>query len=171
MMRVRSCAPRCGLSLLEVLTALTIFLFSLIVISRLVSLGTDRATDVQYLAQAGMMCQSKMAEVQGGALALSSLGETPYEDETDWYWSMDCVEGTVTGLWNVTIHVFRPQKNGSRIEATLNQMILDPSIRGSTADIAATATTATDTSTTGTGTTGATGTGGSTGATSTTGGR
>ena len=51
---------RPGLSLMEVLVALTIFLFSLIALSALVSLATDQAKDIQQRNLAGRLCESNL---------------------------------------------------------------------------------------------------------------
>src|SRR5262249_30485154 len=75
---------RRGLSLLEVLVSLSIFLFALIVIGRLVVMGTDLALDVQYQSQATQLCQSKMAEVLCGAVPLSSQNEVPFDEDSNW---------------------------------------------------------------------------------------
>ncbi len=130
---------RRGLSLLEVLIALAIFLMSLIVIGRLVTLGGDRALDVQQQGQAAQLCQSKLAEINAGVVPLSSQAEVPFDEDPDWYWSLEAEQGTVSGLWNVTVRVHRIRSDGSRVECSLHQMVLDPSLRGSTADAAAAA--------------------------------
>ena len=48
----RPVSVRRGLSLLEVLVALAIFLLSFVAIGRLTSLASDRALDVEYQSQA-----------------------------------------------------------------------------------------------------------------------
>jgi prepilin-type N-terminal cleavage/methylation domain-containing protein len=141
---------RRGLSLLEVIVALAIFLFSFIVISRLVVAGGDLALEVQQRAQAARLCQSKLAEVAAGAVPLESQGDTPFDEEPDWYWALETEQGTVTGLWTVRVRVTRQAPDGSRVESTLSQMLLDPSLRGTNADAAATASsTSTESATTG----------------------
>jgi general secretion pathway protein I len=130
-MIVKKPSCRAGISLLEVLIALAIFLLALIGISQLVTLGTDRAQDVRRQAQAIQLCQAKMAEVAAGAVAVSSSqSNTPFDEDPTWEWSMDSEQGSVAGLWTVTIRVSRPRPDGSRIETSLCQMILDPSLRG-----------------------------------------
>jgi type II secretory pathway pseudopilin PulG len=144
---------RRGLSLLEVLAALAVFLFSLIALGQLITLGGDRARDVQWLSRATLIAQTKMAEVVAGAVPLTGQPDTPAEDDPDWSWSVEAAADNTPGLYLVTVRVSRPQPNGERFETTLSQYVLDPAQRGNTDG------TTTDTTDTGT-TTGTTGTGG-----------
>jgi len=148
---------RRGLSLLEVLVALAIFLFSLIALSQLIDIGGDNARDVRWLGQASTLAQSRMAEVMAGALPLTSQPDTSCEEDPDWNWSMNADAGAAPGLFQVRVVVSRQKPDGSRFEAVLNQMVLDPTYRGNTDGSA----TGTDDTTT-TGTSGATGTTGGT---------
>jgi prepilin-type N-terminal cleavage/methylation domain-containing protein len=140
---------RQGMSLLEVLVALAIFLFALIVLGRLVIMGGERARDVQELAQATQLCQSKLSEVAAGAVPLSSQSGVPLDEAPDWTWSLDCSQDDVANLWSVTIKVGKDRPDGSRIECTLSQKVLDPGQRGNALDgaLAASANSSTATST------------------------
>jgi general secretion pathway protein I len=130
----RPCQRR-GLSLLEVLVALTIFLFAIVAIGRLIVIGTDQALEVQYQSEAMQIAQSRIVEVTIGAIALEPQSDVPVED-SPWFWSLDCdANDNVANLWNVTVHVSRKRPDGSTGEyCTLSQMILDPSQRGSSFD-------------------------------------
>jgi type II secretion system protein I len=126
---------RPGLSLLEVLVAMAIFLFSIVAIDRLVIAGADRALEVRYRSEAIQIAQTKLAEAAMGAIPLSSQGATPLEEDPDWQWSLDAEQASVTNLWNVTVSVSRSGPDGSAREyCTLTQMVLDPSQRGSSFD-------------------------------------
>ena len=126
--------PRPGLSLLEVLVALGIFLFALVALGQLVNLGSDRAVEVRQQQRALQRCQSKMAEVIAGAVSLSSSSsDVPFDDDPDWRWSMTDNQSTsVTGLWSVTVTVNHQRSDGTQIQCSLSQMVLDPSLRGGT---------------------------------------
>lgn len=121
---------RRGLSLLEVLVALAILLFAIVGLFRLVSFGGDRALDVQQQSRGIQLCESKLAEVASGAVQLSSQGNTPFDEDPDWQWSLDCEQGQIQGLWTVTVTVSRQRRDGSTHKTTLTQMLLDPSLRG-----------------------------------------
>jgi type II secretion system protein I len=152
---------RRGLSLLEVLVALAIFLISLVALGQLVDLGSRAAREVQWLGQASVIAQSRMAEVIAGVLPLTSQGETGCEEDPDWNWSMDAQAGSAPGLFQVRVVVSRQRPDGSKFETVLNQMVLDPTFRGNTDG----STTGTDDTSTGT-----TGTSGTAGGSATTGG-
>lgn len=142
---------RNGLSLLEVLIALAVFLVSLVGIGRLVILGSDQALQVQDQLRASQLCQAKLAELMAGAIPLSSQNEAPFDEAPDWNWSVECNQGDVSGLWNVTLHVTHQSPTGVKVDVVVSQMIVDPSLRGSAMDvIASTASSTTDTGTSGT---------------------
>jgi general secretion pathway protein I len=129
---------RAGLTLLEVIIALAIFLFSLVAIGRLVSLGTERAADVQLQSLAAMKCQSIMSEIVSGSIQLSPQSDQAFPEDPSWRWSMDCSQENVPNLWKVLVKVRRDGGNGSTdMEISLLQFVLDPSARGSTVDVAA----------------------------------
>jgi len=130
---------RPGFSLMEVLVALAIFLLAFAGISRLVTLASDRALDVKLQSQATQLCQAKLAEVVAGAVPLSSQADVSLDEDPSWTWSLDAEQGNVPGLWNVTVKVKRQQSGGVHLEASLSQMVLDPSQRGSTLDAVAAA--------------------------------
>ena len=65
-------AIRPGISLIEVLLSLAIFLLALVAIGRLVDIGVDSALDSQAQAVATRLCHSKLAEAEAGAVALDA---------------------------------------------------------------------------------------------------
>src|SRR5437764_12373757 len=105
----RAPRPGCrrGLSLLEVLVAMAIFLFALVVIGRLITFGTERAQDVQQQGEAIQLCQTKLAEVVAGAVPLLPHGDTPFEEDPRWQWSLECESDAVPALWRVRVRVSR----------------------------------------------------------------
>lgn len=121
---------RRGLSLLEVLVAMAIFLFALVALGHLVTQAGNRALDVQQKSQAIQICKAKLAELAAGAIPLESQGDVPLDEDPSWHWSLDAEQGNVSGLWNVSVRVTKQQASGSKIEVALNQMMLDPSLRG-----------------------------------------
>jgi hypothetical protein len=153
------CSPtqiRSGLSLLEVLVSLAIFLLSLVALGQLVAFGSDRARDVQYLSIASVKAQSKMNEVIAGAVSMTGTGDAAFDDDSDWSWSMTADTDNPPGLYRVTVTVSRQRPDGSRFEFKLNQFVLDPNLRGNSDGSA-------------TGTDDGTGTGSTTGSSSSTG--
>jgi general secretion pathway protein I len=142
----RSSKPRKGLSLLEVIVALSIFLFAIVAIARLVNLGSDLALDVEQRSRATQLCQSKLSEVISGAVTLTSQSDTPFDEDPSWTWSLDCEQASVAGLWNVTVKASHQGSDGNKVVmCALSQMVLDPSIRGTSYDAVTSANTASNT--------------------------
>jgi type II secretion system protein I len=130
----RPATPRRGLSLLEVLVALAIFLLSFVAIGRLVSLASDQAVEVQYQSQATRLAQSKMNEVLAGAVPLQYASGN-FDEDQDWEWKVEAEQNSqVPNLWTVTVTVTRPSHDGDEISSSLTHMILDPSARGTVFD-------------------------------------
>lgn len=127
---------RRAITLLEVVIALAILLFSSAAIFSLVGMGSDRAIDVQYHSRAAMLCQSKLEELKIGSEPLNSVDSTPFKEKeaSAYQYSIDVSDGDVTGIKEVRVTVKRERADGRLIEVSLNQMILDPAVRGSTFD-------------------------------------
>src|SRR5262249_49196476 len=133
-MRVLTPTCRSGLSLLEVLIALAIFMLGMIAIGRLMTMAGERALEVKLEGQATQLCQAKLAEIVSGAVPLSSQSDAPFDEDPDWHWSLDASQDGANGLWHLKVKVSRDQPGGSKIECTISQFLLDPSLRGSTLD-------------------------------------
>jgi type II secretion system protein I len=130
----RPLASRHGLSLLEVLVALAIFLLSFVAIGRLVTLASDHALDIQQQSQATRLAQSKLNEVIAGIESLQG-GSGSFEEDPGWQWTVEAEQSSdVPNLWTVTVTVTHPGEEGNDVTATLSQMVMDPSIRGSVFD-------------------------------------
>jgi general secretion pathway protein I len=129
-------ATRHGLTLLEVIVSLAIFLFALIAIGQLMSFATDRLLDARYTQHAAFLCQSKLSEVSIGSIALQSQGESDFDDGgLTWKWTLDCNQNNnVANLWTVKVKVYRDGGYGQQVAVTMTKMIIDPNYRGSTYD-------------------------------------
>ena len=128
---------RAGLTLLEVVVAMAIFLISVIAILQLVLMGGERAMDVRLQTRTSMRCQSKLAEVMIGAQAMASTGYTDFSDglDKDLQWQLDVKEvPSVADLWLVTVSVKADLPTGKTVESKVSQMVVDPSKRGTTFD-------------------------------------
>src|SRR5262249_48323520 len=96
--RPNASSERGGMTLLEVLVALGIFLTALTAISRLITMGGEHALNVQQQAQATQLCQAKLAEVSAGVVPLSGQSDVPFDEDPNWLWSVDAGQGTISGL-------------------------------------------------------------------------
>jgi type II secretion system protein I len=123
---------RSGLTLLEVLVSVAIFLFSLVALSQLMSMATDRAREVQSQSRAVRLAQSKLNEVAAGVIAVNSSSSGTFDpEEPDWQWSVDSEsDSTAANLWKVNVRVWRDRPDGTTVETNLAQYIFDPTQRG-----------------------------------------
>jgi type II secretory pathway pseudopilin PulG len=170
-MRARSRgAARKGLSLLEVILSLLIFLLAIGAISHLLTSSSHMAVESRTRIQAALYAHSKLNEVRVGALPMSGQQEGPLDDDQDYNWSMDVSPSALEGLYNVTVHVSRPAPTGGVTKVSLTQIILDPQFQGSSLDGVGSnsqseseSSSSSSSSSSGTGSTGGTASGGSSG--------
>ncbi|MBA4189838.1 MAG: hypothetical protein C0467_17790 [Planctomycetaceae bacterium] len=126
---MRGATPaRAGLSLIEVLLAMTIFFIAIVAISRLVDMGTDRELDARMHATGARLAQAKLAEVEAGIESVTATSGDFGEGEPGWTWSMTA-ELQGTNLYLVSLTVSRDLK-GKPFTLNLAQMILDPTVKG-----------------------------------------
>lgn len=96
---------RAGLTLLEVLISLAIFLGALTALSQLIGIGSRAAVQAQLRTQAIFKCQSKLSEVLAGAQPLESVTQASFENEENWKWSLDVQPGAYDNMLQLTVRV------------------------------------------------------------------
>ncbi len=155
-------APRRGLSLIEVLLALTILVISLAALSQLLDLGSDHGSQARATTRGTRLAQGKMAEVEAGVVPLTGEMTGNFEgDDAAWKFTVTPEPAGPPNLYTVTVRVSRSLKG--EFEIALTQMIFDPTVMGSAAQAERPPTETTTTDSTATGTTsGSTTTGGTT---------
>ena len=127
---------RRGLSLIEVLLALAIFMMSLVVIGRLVDMGTDREMEARYQTRATRLALDKLGEFESGARSLDETSGTfDGPDDAGWDWTAEATlqDQVAPNLYLVKVTVGRDLK-GRRSEVVISQMIFDPAMMGSAAE-------------------------------------
>jgi len=136
---LRKAQARRGLTLLEVIVSMAIFLLSIIAIFHLLSIGTNAAIEVRLQTRTSMRCQAKLAEVMCGAQALASTGTYSNFDDSDpdkdLQWRMEATPADdIQMLWMVKVWVKADLPSGEMVESQLSQMVINPSMRGTTFD-------------------------------------
>jgi general secretion pathway protein I len=121
---------RKGLSLLEVLLSMAIFLFSIIAIAGLVDFGASRGQAAAMQNAGTRLAKSKMSEVEAGAIDLTVGGTGNFETETEWSWSVDSQPTSIPNVYQVTVKAYRDFA-GRQFEVSLTQMIFDSAVMGS----------------------------------------
>lgn len=125
--------PRHGITLLEVLVSLAIFLLSLGAISTLVGMGSEAALDATVQNTGARLAQSKMAEVEAGLVSPASGGSGTCDDEPGWSWSVESGSSPAPNLYPVTVRVWKVIR-GERREVVLNQMVYDAEQMGKSSE-------------------------------------
>jgi len=113
---------------MEVLLALAIFLMSLVAIGGLIDFGSDQGMAASMQALGTRLAQSKLAEVEAGAVDVTAGGSGTFDDEPDWNWSVDSTPTQFPNTYDVTVRVWR--ETSRRYEVTLSQTVFDPAQMG-----------------------------------------
>ena len=132
---------RSGLTLLEVLIALSIFVAAFAAISQLFTLGSRAAIQASLETQAVLRCESKLAEVVAGIESLEAADGTAYEDDPRWVWSLAVdapPDSAPAELMQVTVTVaFVPEDENEEMEFSLVRFLRDPQVLVDAAEAAA----------------------------------
>lgn len=124
----RTRVRRPGLSLIEVLLAMAIFIMSIVAIGRLVDIGTEREMEARFHTRGARLAEAKLAEIEAGAVSFTESGGT-FPEDPDWSWTMTAELQSLPNLYLVTVTVSRDLK-GRPFEVSVSQMILDPQALG-----------------------------------------
>jgi general secretion pathway protein I len=120
---------RAGLSLLEVLVAMTIFLIALGAIAGLVDFGAERSLAATMTTLGTRLAQGKLAEIEAGLTAPNSSEQGNFEDEPEWSYSLEPGAQLAPNTYPVTVRVSR-ELGGRKYEVVLTQIIFDPAMQG-----------------------------------------
>ena len=125
------CLDRKGLSLLEVIISVAIFLGALTAILQGLALGQRSELAARLQSEAVLRCESKMGEILcGAAEATSSQGNSFEDDEIgNWEWSAAVTDGGATGLLEVTVLVeHKPGGDDPNAAFRLVRLMRDPQL-------------------------------------------
>lgn len=78
---------RSGLTLLEIVLSLAIFVAALAALAQLATNGTRATVIARLKTQATIRCEAKLNEVLAGAEQMASRSNTPFPDDSHWTWS------------------------------------------------------------------------------------
>ena len=126
----RQARQRRGLTLLEVILALTILGMSMVVIGQLVRIGAESAIRARDLTQAQFLAESKMEEIRAEIFPMESVGPIPFEayensDPTQqWVYTVLVEPLQDTGLMAVGVSVERTDA-AKPVQFTLIAWVID----------------------------------------------
>lgn len=134
-MLTRRANVRRGLSLLEVLIALAVFLFSYVAIWQLMNLAGDEAVELTNRNEATRIAQAVLGRIAVGDIPMQSQGEMPYDDDQDFNYSVEVneVDGIVC-LSQISVTVSHPSKSGGQMQVVVSSMMIQPPYLGNTQD-------------------------------------
>ena len=85
-------SPRAGLTLLEVVLSLAIFMISLVALRYLIASGARASVQARLETQAIVRCESTMNEVLAGIVPMQN-GNAAFEDDEKWGWDLQVQTG------------------------------------------------------------------------------
>lgn len=126
---------RKGMSLVEVLLAMAIFLMCLTVIGQLVDFAGDTSLRSQYQNTGTRLAISKLAEVEAGVIGVSSGGSGDFslDGDTGWSWEVTSSPTEITNLYAVTVTISRTFR-GQPFSIVMTQSMMDPMMMGTGAE-------------------------------------
>jgi type II secretion system protein I len=128
-------AAKCrhGFTLLEVILALTILVGALAVLGELADQGLTNARTAASLAEAQLLCESKLAEVTAGLVPLSAVSGAPIDTDPNWLYSIEVEPTLDPGLTVVRVTVYENLPAAKRpTEFTLSRWMIDPTYAAET---------------------------------------
>lgn len=118
---------RKGITLLEVVLALAIFLGGVAAIGQIVTVGTRAAMRAQLLGEAVALAESRMDELATGVYPLQSTSAQASLDAPGWNWLATVEPGTQPDLLVVTVTLERAVPSMALNESfSLTRIIRDP---------------------------------------------
>ncbi len=140
---MRSPKLRKGMTLIEVLVAMAVFLLALAGIAQLIDFGTNNSVEAARTTTGTRLCQSKMAEVEAGVVSMTEGSQGTFDEEPLWQWSVEIGAELAPYTYEVTVKTWIEQ--GRPVEVSLTQIIYDPQYMGNAAPAVAPTTTTTTT--------------------------
>ena len=121
-----------GITLLEIVLALSLIAVAMTLLAQLVSIGNRAAQSARDLSKAQLYGESVMSEVVAGILAPNSVPLTTFEADPDWLYSIDV--GTTAMETLSAVRVTLRQNTDSARAATFSVTRWIPSGTTTTAD-------------------------------------
>ena len=126
-----SAMARAGLSLLEVLLSVAIFLGALTAIMQLLNAGQLSETGARLRTEAALRCEAKMAEIVAGIQEAVTSNDQKFPDDEigNWHWSAEVGSGDATSLLKITVTVEHlPDGKTPNAAFTLTRYMRDPQL-------------------------------------------
>lgn len=122
---------RRGLSLLEIIISVAIFMASLAAIMEGLQIGRRSELSARLQSEAVLRCETVMGEILSGVKEAASAQGNPFDDDEtgNWEWTAEVTEAGTTGLLQVTVLVeHRPGGEEPNAAFTLVRYMRDPQL-------------------------------------------
>ena len=117
-----------GLSLLEVILALTILALSMAAIGELIRIGSHSARNAQDLTLAQILCESKLSEIVAGITPYDPVTREPMVMDPDWYYTVQLAPTEEQGVMALAVTVETHIERRRPVAYTLVRWVPDPGI-------------------------------------------
>lgn len=124
---------RAGLTILEVILSIGIFLASATIITQLLSTGSRAAVEGRLRSEMALLAESQMAEVTAGVQELTPVSSQSFEGEIEvdpsLTWSLEVDDGGQGDLLQVTVRVEHTNAQDEvDSQFSLTRLMRDPQI-------------------------------------------
>lgn len=98
-------SQRCGMTLLEVVLALALFLAAMSAIAEILRMGSDSSVKAQLQAEAALLGESKLNEVLAGIVPMTPVQSQAFESSPKWTWTLSVEDDTTLSLKHLVLTV------------------------------------------------------------------
>lgn len=120
---------RGGLTLLEVILALGLFVLACAAFGHILWNGTRASVTARLQAQGLLRCETKLAEMLAGAEPLQSRSSVPFSDDGNWVWSSQLEATAAADLLKLSVTASHQSSTPlGRVSVTLVRLVRDPAI-------------------------------------------
>ncbi|HBV65642.1 MAG TPA: hypothetical protein DEF45_21765 [Rhodopirellula sp.] len=116
---------RSGLTILEVLISIAIFLFAMTGISTLINNGLRSTVDGQSRTRAALLCASTMDSILSGSLSVNATSkQTAFSiPNQDWFWRARLSPSEYPTLSLLTVEVFKQDTPSRSVSVELTRLV------------------------------------------------
>ena len=117
------CPQREGITLLEIVLALSLMAIAMTLLAQLVYIGNRAARDARDLSKAQLYCESVVSEVVVGIMTPDSVSLSPLDADPDWLYSIDVGTTSSETLSAVRVTVQQNTESARPATFTMTQWI------------------------------------------------
>jgi Tfp pilus assembly protein PilE len=121
--------PRHGLTLLEMVLALALFMGAITVLAQVAWNGQRAAIQARLRTEAAFRCETKLAEILAGVERFQSQPGISFPDDPQWTWSAQIAPGQLPELLHVKVIVHHQSPSpAAQTEFVLERWTRDPTL-------------------------------------------